>query len=87
MHVRKARKLLKRFPRYGQKIFMNVVTDDESWIYYFEPHRKISKEDLYCQNDYRCKKVMHAIFFTSKGLAIQVFIPKGKSMITRFYRK
>ena len=30
---------------------------------------------------------MHAIFFTPKGLAVQVAIPKGTSMNTRFYRK
>ena len=41
-HVRTARKLLKRFPRYDQKLFMNVVTYDESWMHYFEPHQKIS---------------------------------------------
>ena len=41
-HVRMACKLLKRFPRYDQKLFMNVVTYDESWMHYFEPHRKIS---------------------------------------------
>ena len=37
-----ARKLLKRFPRYDQILFMNVVTYDESWMHCFEPHRKIS---------------------------------------------
>ena len=42
MHVRTARKLLKRFPRYDQKSFMNVVTYDNSWMHYFKPHRKIS---------------------------------------------
>ena len=41
-YVRTARKLLKRFPRYDQKLFMDVVTYDESWMHYFEPHRKIS---------------------------------------------
>ena len=30
------------------------------------------------------KKVMYAIFFTPNGLAIQVSIPKGKSMNTKF---
>ena len=40
-HVRTARKLLKRFPRYDQKLLMNVVTYDESLMHYFEPHRKI----------------------------------------------
>ena len=64
-------------------------------MHYFEPHRKISnqysspkcKKALYYQKDFQCKKVMHAIFFTPKGLAIQVFIPKGKSMNKRLCRK
>ena len=43
-HVRMARKLVKRFPRYDQKVFLNEVTDDESWMHYFELHRKISKQ-------------------------------------------
>ena len=44
-HVMSARKLLKRFPRYDQKLFMNVVTYDESWMHYFEPpYRKISNQ-------------------------------------------
>ena len=34
----------KAFPRYDQKVFLNVVTDDESWIHYFELHRKISEQ-------------------------------------------
>ena len=37
MHVR-----VKTIPRYDQKLFMNVVTYDETWMHYFEPHRKIS---------------------------------------------
>ena len=30
---------------------------------------------------------MHAIFFTPNGLAVQVAIPEGTSINTRFYRK
>ena len=41
MHVRTTCKLLKRFPRNDQILFMNVVVGDESWIHYLEPHRKI----------------------------------------------
>ena len=32
------------------------------------------------------KKVMYAIFFTPNGQAIQVSMPKGKSMKTMFYK-
>ena len=41
MHVRTVRKLLKRFPRYDQIMFMNLVVGDESRIHYFEPHQKL----------------------------------------------
>ena len=94
-HVRTARKLLKRFPRYDQKLFMDVVAYDESWMHYFEPHQKISnrvwltkmQEGLVLPKRITSvKKVMYAIFFTPDGLPIQVSIPKGKSMNTRFYR-
>ena len=44
MRVRTARKLLKRFTRYDQKIFIIVVVGDESWLHYFEPLRKINKQ-------------------------------------------
>ena len=63
---------------------------------YFEPHRKIKKSSMAHQNARMpciakritsVKKVKHAIFFTPKGLAIQVSIPKGKSMDATFYRK
>ena len=89
-HVRTARKLLKRFPGYDQKLFMNVVTYDESWMHYFEPHRKISNRvwlsKMQAIRITSVKMVMYAIFFTPNGLAIEVSIPKGKSMNTRFYR-
>ena len=40
MRAMAARTLLKRFPRYDQRIFMNVVVGDESWVHYFKSHRK-----------------------------------------------
>ena len=45
------------------------------------------KKALYCQKDNKCKTVMHAIIFTPKWLAIQVSIPKGTSINTRFTEK
>ena len=32
------------------------------------------------------KKVMYVIFFTNQGPAIQIAIPKGKSINARFYK-
>ena len=72
VQVRTARKLLKRFPRYDQKIYMNVIVYDESWIHYFKPHRKISNRVWLTKNARRhciatritnAKNVMYTIFF------------------------
>ena len=38
MCIKLACKLLKRIPRYNQKTFLNVVTNDESWIHFLKPH-------------------------------------------------
>ena len=44
-------KLLKRFPRYDEIIFTNVVVGDESWIQYFEPHPKIRNRVWLTKNE------------------------------------
>ena len=83
MHVRTARKLLKRFRRYDQEIFVNEGASDEPWIHYCEPRRKISnrvcKMALYCHKDH--KYYQHEIGYechilTTIGLAIKVLKPK-----------
>ena len=75
---------------------MNVLTDDESWIPYFEPHQKTSNRLWLSTNARRpcfpkrltsVIKVMYSISFTTKGRAMQVSIRKGKSMNARFYKK
>ena len=95
MNVRTACKLLKRFPIYVQKIFKTAVVGDESWIHYLEPHRKMSNRVWLTKNARRhciatritnAKKVMYTIFFTTKGLAIQFLLSKGKSLNARFYK-
>ena len=68
--VSMAHKVLKQYPRYDQKIFMNVVTDDESLIHYFKPHRKIRNK-----NHQNCKKVLYfqKDYQFEKGYACHIF--------------
>ena len=40
--VTMAIKLLKMYPKYSKKAFDNIVTDDETCVYYFEPKRKVA---------------------------------------------
>ena len=42
--VKIVKQLLKIFPKYDEKKFANVVTSDETWVYYFEPVRKVTNK-------------------------------------------
>ena len=35
-------KLLKMYPKYSKKAFDNIVTGEVTWVYYFEPKRKVA---------------------------------------------
>ena len=93
--VQCAKKLLKKFPNYNARSFANVVTGDETWVHFFEPKRKIQNKiwaTKYCKRPciakrtMSVKKVMYAIFFSNQGPAIQVAVPKGKSVNAKFYK-
>ena len=42
--VKIVKQLLKIFPKYDEKKFANVVTGDETLVYYFESGRKVSNK-------------------------------------------
>ena len=74
--VKEAKKLLQMFPKYDKKQFANVVTDDETWVHYFEPVRKVSnkiwatkhsKRPIIAKRSLSAKKVLYAIFFSGEG--------------------
>ena len=93
--VTMAKKLLNMYPKFSQKSFTNLITGDETWVHYFEPKRKVSNKIWATKNARRptiakrtrtVKKVLYAIFFSSSGLAIQIAVPKGRTVTGRFYK-
>ena len=93
--VKVAKKLLQMFPKYDKKQFANVVTDDETWVHYFEPVRKVSnniwatkhsKRPIIAKHSLSTKKVLYAIFFSGEGVAIKVPVKKGKSITGKYYK-
>ena len=40
--VTMAKKLLKMYLKYSKKTFDNIVTGDETMVYYFEPKQKVA---------------------------------------------
>ena len=91
--VRIAKQLLKQFPKYNNGSFANIITGDETWVHFYEPKRKIQnkiwttkggKRPCIAKRTISIKKVMYVIFFTNQGPAIQIAVPKGKSVNARF---
>ena len=85
--VKVAKKLLQMFQTYDKKQFANVVTDDENWVYHFEPVRKVSnkiwatkrsRRPIIAKRSLSARKVWYAIFFSGEGVAIKVPVEKGK---------
>ena len=78
-------KLLQMFPKYDKKHFANFSTGDETWVYYFEPVRKVSnkiwapkhsKRPIIAKPPLSAKKILYAIFFSGEGVAIKVLVKK-----------
>ena len=93
--VKKAKKILQTFSKYDQNKFSAFVTGDETWIHYFEPKLKSANRVWATRNGRRpviakrtmsVKKVMYVMFFTNKGKALQIVVPKGKSVTAKFYK-
>ena len=93
--VKIAKQLLKQFPEYNNRSFSNIITGDETWVHFYEPKRKIQNKIWATKGGKRLcitkrtmsiKKVMYVIFFTNQSPAIQIAVPKGKSVNARFYK-
>ena len=83
--------LLILYPKLDKNNFSNIGSDDESWIHFFEPQKKVrfkiwatkfTKKSLYCQTD---NEGYNVIFYTIYGPAIQVAVPKGKGVYALNY--
>ena len=88
--------MLKKYPKYSKKAFDNLVTGDETWVYFFESKRKCSNRIWAIKNTRRpsiakrirtVRKVLYVIFFVNKGLVMQIPVPKGKTVTGKYYRE
>lgn len=66
-----------------------LLTGDETWIYYFEPQRRISNKQWLRQGQDRpviakriksAGNVLYAIFFNSDGPISQIPVPNGRTV-------
>ena len=90
-----AKKLPKMYPNYSEKAFDNLITGDETWVYYFEPKRKCSnriwatknaRHPIIAKRTRTVKKILYFIAFDNKGPVMRIPVPKGRTVTAKFYK-
>ena len=94
--VRVALQVIEKYDKCNPRRLEEIVTGDETWIYHFQPDSK-AKNKVWVLSEgnkpvisCRCKtsnRMLHAIFFDSKGPHLQIPVPKGSSVNGKFYRE
>ena len=93
--VEKASVLLSRLKNRDSRRLREVVTGDETWLYFFEPDYKLNNKIWVGENNERpvvarqsrsARRVMYALFFDSDGIVARVSVPENCSVIGTFYR-
>ena len=94
--VRLASQVIEKYDKCDPGRLEEIVTGDETWIYHFQPNSKaenkvwVSSEGDRAVIACRCKtsnRMLYAIIFDSKGLVLQIPVPKGSSVTGKFYRE
>ena len=92
--VRLASQVIEKYDKCDPRHLEEIVTNDETWIYHFQPDSK-AKNKVWVSSEgnrpviaRRCKtsnRMLYAIFFDLKGPVLQVPVPKGSSVTGKFY--
>ena len=94
--VRLALQVIEKYDKCDPRRLEEIVTDDETWIYHFQPDSKAKNKVSISSEGNRpviarlCKtsnRMLYAIFFDSKGPVLQIPVSKGSSVIGKFYRE
>ena len=72
-----------------------LLTEDETLVYYFEPQQHINNKQWLSKNQARpviakrigsSEKFLYAIFFNSSGPVVQISCKDGKTITGKFYK-
>ena len=96
LRMESALELLKLYEDCDQRRLNEIVTGDETWIYFFEPetkqHNKVwiggdGPRPQIARRSRSVRRVMYALFFDAKGPVTQVAVPEGRSVTGLFYKE
>ena len=87
--------LLSRFKNRDSRCLREVVTGNETWLYFFDPDNKLNNKMWVGENNERpvvarrsrsVRRVMYALFFDSDGIVARVSVQENCSVTGTFYR-
>ena len=89
-----AKKLLETYEDCDPRRLAEVITGDETWVYYLTPYSKykmrswVKGDERPAQipkHDFRKPKVMYTIFFNNGGIVLQLPCESGKTVNATFF--
>ena len=92
--VKTAKKLLETYDGCDPRRLAEVITGDETWVYYSTPYSKYKmrswvrgdeRPTQIPRPDFRKPKVMYPIFFNSSGIVLQIPSESGKTVSATFF--
>ena len=94
--VRLELQVIEKYDKCDPRCLEEIVTDDETWIYHFQPDSN-AKNKVWVSSEgdrpvtarrYKTSnRILYAIFFDSKGPVLQIPVLKGSSVTVKFYRE
>ena len=94
--VRLASQVIEKYDKCDPHRLEEIVTGDETWIYYFQPDSK-AKNKIWVSSEgdrpviaRQCKTsncMLYVIFFDSKGPVLQIPVLNGSSVTGKFKRE
>lgn len=89
-----SRSLLNRFRRMGSSGMRNIVTGDETYLYYYEPGSRTERMEWRRTGEgpstslapsHFSEKVLYTIFFTADGEVSRFVAPKGTTLTGKYF--
>ncbi|KAI6657219.1 Transposase [Oopsacas minuta] len=89
-----AKKLLETYENCASRRLTEIITGDETWVYYSAPYSKYKKRSWVRGDeqpakipmpDFRIPKIMYTIFFSSHGIVLQLPCKSGKAVTATFF--
>lgn len=94
--VKESRKFLRCYNREGEQFLRNVITVDETWLFYYDPETKMQSSQWKRDKSPPPKKArvtktigkhMFIVFFDMQGIILSHAVPKGQTVNATYYSK